>query len=254
MGRKKKEKIVGIYCIENIINGKKYVGQSQDVIKRMKQKHQNCRFLEYAINHYGVDNFKRYIIEQCPIDIISEREIYWIKELHSHVSEWGYNLSWGGEAIMRGLHHTEETKRKISENLPDNSGDKNPMWNREVSIETRQKISEALSGENHYNFGHHRSEETCKKIAIGREGKYEKENSPAFNTKRVNASSQFFGVHRNETKGYVYWRATMRYGKEFYRIGNYKSEIDAAKAYDKFVVEHNFKNRLNFPADYLDMT
>lgn len=250
----KKEKISAIYCIENLINGKRYVGQSEDSMKRMNQKHKNCRVLEYAINRYGTEGFNRYIVEECAIEDLDEREIFWIKELHSHVSEWGYNLSWGGESTMRGLHHSEESKKKIGENHPDNSGDKNPMWNREVSIETREKISEALSGENHYNFGKHRSEETCRKIAIGREGKYEMENNPVFNTKRENASSRFFGVHKNETKGYVYWRATLRYGKIFYRIGNYKNEIDAAKAYDKFIVENNFKNKLNFPSDYLDMT
>ena len=30
-----KEKICGIYCIENIINHKKYIGQSQNVFRRM---------------------------------------------------------------------------------------------------------------------------------------------------------------------------------------------------------------------------
>ncbi len=34
------EKVCGIYCIENKVNGKKYVGQSIDIYKRWKQ-HRN---------------------------------------------------------------------------------------------------------------------------------------------------------------------------------------------------------------------
>ena len=40
------------------------------------------------------------------------------------------------------------------------------------SAETRQKMSEALSGENHPFFGRHHSAETCKKMSKSRKGKH----------------------------------------------------------------------------------
>ena len=55
-----KEKICGIYCIENIINHKKYIGQSQNVFRRMynhknllrNNKHHNS-YLQNSWNKYG---------------------------------------------------------------------------------------------------------------------------------------------------------------------------------------------------------
>lgn len=55
------EKKIGIYCIENIINGKKYIGQSINLKDRLyghktklkHNKHKN-RHLQFAVNKYGI--------------------------------------------------------------------------------------------------------------------------------------------------------------------------------------------------------
>lgn len=64
-------------------------------------------------------------------------------------------------------------------------------------------------------------------------------------TKRANTSSRFKGVDRDRKK----WRARICINGEKIWIGRYKSEFEAAEAYDKKAVEHfgEFAN-LNFPS------
>jgi len=81
-----------------------------------------------------------------------------------------------------------------------------------------------------------------------------KENSPVFGTKHVSSSSKFFGVtlrnYKQIKKGkeynYLYWMAQVRVDRKQYRIGYFKEELLAAKAYDSFILKNNLKNPLNF--------
>lgn len=94
--------MIGIYKITNQINGKCYIGQSIDIEKRWKQhisdaKNSNrkkCPYFHKALIKYGIENFKFEILEECLIDKLNEREIYWIKFYNSY--ENGYNLTPGG--------------------------------------------------------------------------------------------------------------------------------------------------------------
>jgi len=172
---------IGIYCFENIIDGKKYIGQSIDIEYR-KSRHlfqlngnyDGCIGLQHAWSKYGEENFKFYIVEECLIESLDEREIILIKELHSHISENGYNISWGGEAPMRGLKHTEESRKKISENNPNKISENNPMFGKHHTLEAREKISKnskVQKGENNPLWGKPLSEEHRKKISEGNMGK-----------------------------------------------------------------------------------
>jgi group I intron endonuclease len=79
-----KSGIYKIYCIEN---GKMYIGQSCDIERRFKEhkkclkskkrKH-NCAHLKNAWNLYGEDKFIFEIVEECDINIINEREQYYL--------------------------------------------------------------------------------------------------------------------------------------------------------------------------------
>lgn len=148
----------GIYIIENLIDGKKYIGQGQNIEKRMVEPHRGCRALNRAIKKYGKEKFDYYILVYCERFELDYYEMVCIKILHSHISEQGYNISWGGNVPFRGLKHSEESK---------------------------EKMSDAQSGENHYNFGKHLPDKTKEKISksmLGRKG-------------------TFFGKHHsNETK------------------------------------------------------
>lgn len=96
------ESMVGIYKITNTINGKCYIGQSRDIYARWKKhlyayKNSPDYKLYRAFKKYGISKFIFEIIEECEIDKLNEREIYWISQYNSFNN--GYNMTLGGEAF-----------------------------------------------------------------------------------------------------------------------------------------------------------
>lgn len=128
-----------IYAITNLINNKKYVGQTRkEINKRWSQHLSDRRYtpdrpLYKEMNEYGVDNFKIRILEECDVDKLNEREVWWIESLDSCNN--GYNRTIGGS---RQSECTEETKNKISEALKDLP--RNPTWNNNVSESLKKKF------------------------------------------------------------------------------------------------------------------
>lgn len=95
--------MIGIYKITNIINQKCYIGQSTDLIQRIR-KHiktlvngtNSNEHLQNAYNKYGQGNFTIEIIEECDIENLDNREIFWIDYYKSYDSQFGYNKTKGG--------------------------------------------------------------------------------------------------------------------------------------------------------------
>ena len=92
-----------IYCIENKLNNKKYIGKTLFSVEKRFQRHiidsrkevnQN-KPLYRAFNKYGIDAFQIYTIEKCDNSILNEREIYWIQFWDTYNS--GYNATHGGD-------------------------------------------------------------------------------------------------------------------------------------------------------------
>jgi group I intron endonuclease len=107
-----------IYKITNTINGKGYVGfTSQSVSKRFNQHcHQRRKSLLYhAIQKYGAAVFTIETLFESPDKehTLSQMEEKFIREHHTHVSEHGYNLNYGGCASPVGKRpHTKWNKTR----------------------------------------------------------------------------------------------------------------------------------------------
>ena len=96
-------------------NNPVYVGQTIISIQKRWNEHKtlargNSKSTSFAIhnamNKYGIDNFSIKLIEETLNDNLNEREKFWIKKLHTHISENGYNLTWGGETCSDNLKIT----------------------------------------------------------------------------------------------------------------------------------------------------
>lgn len=135
-------KIFEVYKVTNTINGKVYVGITNQTFKVRWYKHcsDSLRGSEFplhnAIRKYGVDNFTIELLEICDtLEQLKEREKFWIIELQSKVDKNGYNLTDGGDGTF-GRKLSEETREKIrkkaigrtiSEELKSNMSKRSPF-------------------------------------------------------------------------------------------------------------------------------
>lgn len=97
--------MIGIYCFTNLINNKQYIGQSIDILNRKNQhyyRYKNLNDTGYnmpihlAFRKYGWNNFSFEILEECSIEELDKKEIYWIKKKNT-LSPNGYNVLPGGQ-------------------------------------------------------------------------------------------------------------------------------------------------------------
>lgn len=103
------KKLCGIYCIENLINHKKYIGLSRNIYRRwmehraeLNRHEHNNQYLQSSWDKYGSDKFSFYIVELCDENILSEKECYYIAMYDTTSHERGYNLTRGGENTSIG--------------------------------------------------------------------------------------------------------------------------------------------------------
>lgn len=143
-----KEKICGIYCIENKLNNKKYIGQSIDINKRLNDhirelkntKHHN-KHLQRSWDTYGANSFLFTVVQEASREELNNLEIYYIKEFKTNDIKYGYNMNDGGGNTGPSFH-SEETKQKIS----------NLQKGRKLTEEWKQSISKSLKGKTPKNF------------------------------------------------------------------------------------------------------
>lgn len=115
------EKIIGIYKIVNNATGLCYVGQSQDVKKRIKEhfrllrwnRHVNSK-LQNAYNKYGHENFSWSLEAVCEsLEDLDKIEEAFLKGEATFIEPNYFNISSFAKAPMRGNSHSEEVRARI---------------------------------------------------------------------------------------------------------------------------------------------
>jgi len=135
-----------VYKVENILNGKTYIGKTTKSLAERKTahlcdaRHSRGHYLHDAIRKYGEDNFLWDVLaEHGEEKILNSLEVKYIKYFNSADPSCGYNLTLGGDGQL-GISPSPETRKKkslsVSKSLKGHS----------VSEETRRKISDKLKG------------------------------------------------------------------------------------------------------------
>ena len=107
-------KRAGIYVLTHRESRKHYTGKDNHLGKRAEQhlslKVPGCRDIHNAIKEHGRDAFDVELIHYPNIseDTLYEVEKWKIKQLGSHVSQGGYNGTWGGDGF------DSETAREVN--------------------------------------------------------------------------------------------------------------------------------------------
>lgn len=157
-----------IYKIENVENGKCYVGQTcRKPIYRfnhhMRQLEKGTHFnrhLQFAYNKSVSKQFKFSILDNVAFRFgLNNLEIFWIKKLNT--IENGYNLVPGGSGIT-GFTHSKEARNKIGIASKNRGGGKlgaKKLCGIKRSESFVYKVKKA-------NTGKKRTNEQCKRIAL----------------------------------------------------------------------------------------
>lgn len=153
-----------VYKIQNIINGKVYIGSTSDFQRRkyehfgmLKRKEHHSEKLQADYDKYGEKPFSMSVIENCADDIRLDREQYYI-DLYDAANK-GYNTSDSAYFSKAGFC------------TMDKDGENNPFYGKHHSEETRKKLRETWERTRTERSGFSHNEETKDKIRKTKIGK-----------------------------------------------------------------------------------
>jgi hypothetical protein len=141
-----------IYEIKNKINEQPYIGYSTkfNSTEELLQSDYwgSGSYIKRAIEKYGEIAFERRVLIKNITDRkeLKRYEVLWIKKKQSHISQGGYNLTWGGDGGCGGDTFTnnpnkEEIRRKIKEK-------------RQLQITTEKTRTKMRKSKNKYYLEH----------------------------------------------------------------------------------------------------
>jgi group I intron endonuclease len=143
-----------VYVIRNTVDDKRYVGQAVIISSQNRwygtqarwtghksdartHNEDKCRFLNAAIREYGEDNFEIQAVLTCKVEYLTHYVDMLIIEYDTLNRDKGYNLRTAG----RNGKASEETKRRMSEAM---RGEKHHQYGKTRTEDERKKISQTI--------------------------------------------------------------------------------------------------------------
>lgn len=157
------QKTYCVYIHINRSNNKTYVGQTDNLTRRWRNngiEYEKCPYFYHAIEKYGWNNFDHIVlISNLTKEEADKYEQFYIDYYHSRYNENGYNIREGGSHGALA----EETKEKLRK-IAQAKG----LWKGELN----PRHIDPLFGERNGMYGKHHSEETKAKISAAKTGQH----------------------------------------------------------------------------------
>lgn len=170
----KEEQNFYLYQWTNLVNGKIYIGQTNNPEQRQAQyksavkRGHNEMVITRALMKYGIEKFKfEVLVEVGSQEKLDQLEYDLIEQLGARKPEIGYNVAMGGGKTI----HTPEIREKMSESLKKHY-ETNFNWNKGGTLteEWKENISKSSMGKPGTNLGKKFSEEHKSKISQSQQG------------------------------------------------------------------------------------
>ena len=230
-----------IYITENLINGKKYIGQKKSNKFLYTKYLGSGAILHKAIQKYGKENFIVTMLCECNSkEELDEKEIFYIAKYNAQNNPNFYNLTKGGESGLggpkfKGHKHTEQSRKQISESV---KGKNNPFYGQHHTDETREKMKEMAK------YRQPVSIETRQKLSKARKGKkfteeHKRKISEAQKGEKGNNWGKTLSADtKNKISNTVHNQVWMNDGVRSYRINK--------ELVDDYIAKGYIKGRLHF--------
>lgn len=159
MAYQSKKILCGIYQITHLSSCRVYIGSSNHIYKRWgahrsalnNNRHEN-RYLQFAWNKYGEDQFRFEIVELVDKVNIAEREKYWMDKTGCLDRNRGFNIF----PDPTGLNKpplSEEHKRKISETFKGRTFSDEHRKNLSIALKGKKKPAHVIEAARQANIG-----------------------------------------------------------------------------------------------------
>ena len=139
-----------IYMHYNKVNGKVYIGQTNNAKARWRPSgYKHCVKFYNAINKYGWENFEHFILESdLTLEQANQREEFYIEKYNS--IEQGYNIYKGGNNREMSKETLEKLSKKSLECWGDEEYQKKQhesrlaSWNGDAGLIRKESISKRM--------------------------------------------------------------------------------------------------------------
>ena len=202
-----------VYKTINLINNKQYIGKHYGFLN--DEYIGSGILLQRAIQKYGKQNFKKEILSiQKNEEELNQKEKYFINLYNAIQNENFYNIAEGGQGGYVTKGYSQEQRKIVN-----------------------QKISQALQGEKNPMYGKHHTEQTKQKIKNNLKNYWTKEKKQERSEKYTGQGNPMYGKHKSKES---IAKTVAHTDYSVYRTEEYRKKMSLATSGEK---NGNYGNR-----------